>query len=94
MMGGTRFIGLYLARQLVQEGHEVTLYTRGKKAISSKIADDTEEGYKNFAASIKHIQGDRMASWKKLYRTVSCLYNRPLAASRFLYNQPLNVLSY
>lgn len=59
MMGGTRFIGLYLARQLVEEGHEVTLYTRGKKAVTHKIADDTEEGYQKFSSAIKHIAGDR-----------------------------------
>jgi nucleoside-diphosphate-sugar epimerase len=57
--GGTRFIGLYLARQLVEAGHEVTLYTRGKKAITSKIADDSEWGYQKFASSVKHIAGDR-----------------------------------
>jgi nucleoside-diphosphate-sugar epimerase len=31
--GGTRFIGLYLARQLIDAGHEVTLFTRGKKQV-------------------------------------------------------------
>jgi hypothetical protein len=35
--GGTRFIGLYLARQLVEEGHEVTLYTRGKKPVDAQV---------------------------------------------------------
>eukprot|EP00877_Chromochloris_zofingiensis_P001834 jgi/Chrzof1/11651/Cz06g03210.t1 len=59
MMGGTRFIGLYLARMLVEQGHEVTLYTRGKKAITSQIADDTDAGYQQFASKIKHIAGDR-----------------------------------
>eukprot|EP01023_Acetabularia_acetabulum_P064351 TRINITY_DN8288_c0_g1_i2.p1 TRINITY_DN8288_c0_g1~~TRINITY_DN8288_c0_g1_i2.p1 ORF type:complete len:370 (-),score=84.91 TRINITY_DN8288_c0_g1_i2:186-1295(-) len=59
MMGGTRFIGLYLARMLVEQGHEVTLYTRGKSPITTKIADDTDEGFEKFAASIKHIAGDR-----------------------------------
>lgn len=60
MMGGTRFIGLYLARQLVEAGHDVTLFTRGKKAITSQIADDTDDSYKHFASKIKHISGDRM----------------------------------
>jgi hypothetical protein len=50
---------VYLARQLVDAGHEVTLYTRGKKAITSKIADDSEWGYQKFASSVKHIAGDR-----------------------------------
>jgi hypothetical protein len=58
--GGTRFIGLYLARQLVEEGHEVTLFTRGKKDITSMIPDDTFNGYATFKDSIRHIKGDRM----------------------------------
>ena len=49
MMGGTRFIGLYLARQLVEAGHEVTLFTRGKADTCPQIPDDTEESYKNFS---------------------------------------------
>ncbi|KAG1664407.1 hypothetical protein FOA52_009729 [Chlamydomonas sp. UWO 241] len=60
MMGGTRFIGLYLARQLVQEGHEVTLFTRGKKEVASMIPDDTPESFENFKKSIHHMKGDRM----------------------------------
>ena len=39
--GGTRFIGLYLARQLIDAGHEVTLLTRGKKPVTARIPDDT-----------------------------------------------------
>lgn len=58
--GGTRFIGLYLARQLVEQGHDVTLYTRGKKAVTAQIPEDSDEGYANFASKIKHISGDRM----------------------------------
>jgi hypothetical protein len=32
----------------VEAGHEVTLYTRGKKAITYKIADDTGAAYTAF----------------------------------------------
>jgi len=60
MMGGTRFIGLYLARQLVEQGHEVTLYTRGKSKVASQIPDDTAESFAKYNRKIKHIQGDRM----------------------------------
>lgn len=31
MMGGTRFIGVYLTKILVEQGHEVVLFNRGKK---------------------------------------------------------------
>lgn len=58
--GGTRFIGLYLARQLVEAGHEVTLFTRGKKKVAYEIPDDTPASFASFSRSIKHIQGDRM----------------------------------
>lgn len=59
MMGGTRFIGVYLARLLTQAGHEVTLFTRGKAAITTQLADESDDDYKNFASSVKHMQGDR-----------------------------------
>jgi nucleoside-diphosphate-sugar epimerase len=49
MMGGTRFIGLYLARKLVQEGHDVTLFTRGKADVCPQIPDDTPDFYRNFS---------------------------------------------
>jgi len=60
MMGGTRFIGLYLARQLIEQGHEVTLFTRGKKEVASRIPDDTSDSFAKFKSCIKHIAGDRM----------------------------------
>lgn len=49
MMGGTRFIGLYLARKLIQEGHDVTLFTRGKADVCPQIPDDTPDFYRNFS---------------------------------------------
>lgn len=38
----------------------MTLYTRGKKAVTAQIPEDSDEGYANFASKIKHISGDRM----------------------------------
>jgi nucleoside-diphosphate-sugar epimerase len=60
MMGGTRFIGVFLARELVKQGHEVTLYTRGKKALTSQLATESDADYEKFKSSIKHIAGDRL----------------------------------
>lgn len=57
--GGTRFIGVYLARLLIEEGHDVTLFTRGKKEIAFQIPDDTPESFASFSSKIKHIAGDR-----------------------------------
>eukprot|EP00803_Ostreobium_quekettii_P002145 evm.model.scf_1846.3 EVM.evm.TU.scf_1846.3 scf_1846:23028-29045(-) len=59
LMGGSRFIGVYLSRMLIEAGHDVTLYTRGKKDVAYQIPDDTDESYAKFAASVHHIKGDR-----------------------------------
>jgi UDP-glucose 4-epimerase len=45
IMGGTRFIGVYLTRILVEQGHEVVLFNRGNKPAPVE--------------GIKQIQGDR-----------------------------------
>jgi nucleoside-diphosphate-sugar epimerase len=45
IMGGTRFIGVYLTKVLVEQGHEVVLFNRGNHPTP--------------VAGIKQIQGDR-----------------------------------
>ena len=45
IMGGTRFIGVYLTKLLVEQGHEVVLFNRGKRPASVE--------------GIKQIHGDR-----------------------------------
>ncbi len=45
IMGGTRFIGVYLTKELVQQGHEVVLFNRGNKPAPIE--------------NIKQIHGDR-----------------------------------
>ena len=44
-MGGTRFIGVYLTRILVEQGHEVVLFNRGNRPVP--------------AAGVRQIHGDR-----------------------------------
>ncbi len=44
-MGGTRFIGVYLTKVLVEQGHEVVLFNRGNKPAP--------------VAAVTQIQGDR-----------------------------------
>jgi nucleoside-diphosphate-sugar epimerase len=36
IMGGTRFIGVYLTQMLVEQGHEVVLYNRGNRPVPVK----------------------------------------------------------
>ncbi|MDJ0509015.1 MAG: NAD-dependent epimerase/dehydratase family protein [Crocosphaera sp.] len=50
IMGGTRFIGVYLTKELVKQGHEVVLFNRGNKP--APIED------------IQQIHGDRKDSQK------------------------------
>lgn len=45
VMGGTRFIGVYLTRLLVEQGHEVVLFNRGNKPAP--------------VPGVKEIHGDR-----------------------------------
>lgn len=45
IMGGTRFIGVYLTRILVEQGHEVVLFNRGNKPAP--------------VAGVQQIHGDR-----------------------------------
>ncbi len=45
IMGGTRFIGVYLTKILVEQGHEVVLFNRGNKPAPVE--------------GVKQIQGDR-----------------------------------
>ncbi|MEO0685080.1 MAG: NAD-dependent epimerase/dehydratase family protein, partial [Cyanobacteria bacterium J06649_11] len=33
IMGGTRFIGVYLTQLLVEQGHEVALFNRGNRPL-------------------------------------------------------------
>ena len=53
--GGTRFIGAYLARQLIEDGNDVTLLTRGKAPITSQIPDDTDASYAEYKKAVSMI---------------------------------------
>ncbi|CAI6012452.1 unnamed protein product [Closterium sp. NIES-65] len=59
MMGGTRFIGVYLARMLVKAGHEVTLFTRGKSPVTQQLPGESDADYSEYCARVRHLAGDR-----------------------------------
>ncbi|KAJ6974121.1 hypothetical protein D5086_023985 [Populus alba] len=59
IMGGTRFIGVFLSRLLVKEGHQVTLFTRGKAPITQQLPGESDQDYADFSSKILHLKGDR-----------------------------------
>lgn len=59
VMGGTRFIGVFLSRLLVQEGHQVTLFTRGKAPITQQLPAESDQEYSEFSSKVLHLKGDR-----------------------------------
>ncbi|GMP37352.1 hypothetical protein CsSME_00009067 [Camellia sinensis var. sinensis] len=50
IMGGTQFIGVFLSRLLVKEGHQVTLFTRGKATITQQLPGESEKDYVDFSS--------------------------------------------
>ncbi|THG00882.1 hypothetical protein TEA_009772 [Camellia sinensis var. sinensis] len=50
IMGGTRFIGVFLSRLLVNEGEQVTLFTRGKPPITQQLPGESEKDYTDFSS--------------------------------------------
>ncbi|KAI4365286.1 hypothetical protein MLD38_021283 [Melastoma candidum] len=59
IMGGTRFSGVFLSRLLVKEGHQVTLFTRGKAPITQQLPGESGQDYADFSSKIQHLKGDR-----------------------------------
>ncbi|EHA8587232.1 putative Chloroplast stem-loop binding protein of 41 kDa b, chloroplastic [Cocos nucifera] len=59
IMGGTRFIGVFLSRLLVKGGHQVTLFTRGKAPITQQLPGESDQEYAEFSSKILHLKGDR-----------------------------------
>ncbi|CAH9131442.1 unnamed protein product [Cuscuta epithymum] len=59
IMGGTRFIGIFLSRLLVKEGHQVTLFTRGKAPIAQQLPGESDSDFADFCSKILHLKGDR-----------------------------------
>ncbi|CAO2832514.1 unnamed protein product [Amaranthus hypochondriacus] len=62
IMGGTRFIGIFLSRLLVKEGHQVTLFTRGKAPIAQQLPGESDADFDDFSSKILHLKGDRQDS--------------------------------
>ena len=58
LIGGTRFSGLYLWRQLHKDGHKVTIFNRGKTSLK-KIPIETDDEFEKRKADANYVKGDR-----------------------------------
>eukprot|EP00595_Chromulina_sp_UTEXLB2642_P000009 CAMPEP_0196762020 /NCGR_PEP_ID=MMETSP1095-20130614/1353_1 /TAXON_ID=96789 ORGANISM="Chromulina nebulosa, Strain UTEXLB2642" /NCGR_SAMPLE_ID=MMETSP1095 /ASSEMBLY_ACC=CAM_ASM_000446 /LENGTH=329 /DNA_ID=CAMNT_0042112239 /DNA_START=73 /DNA_END=1059 /DNA_ORIENTATION=+ len=58
LIGGTRFSGLYLWKELFQRGHEVVLFNRGKTA-AKRLPRESEEDFNKRVANTRVIKGNR-----------------------------------
>ncbi|KAH8507093.1 hypothetical protein H0E87_009558 [Populus deltoides] len=56
IMGGTRFIGVFLSRLLSKR---VTLFTRGKAPITQQLPGESDQDYADFSSKVLHLKGDR-----------------------------------
>jgi len=58
IIGGTRFSGAYLWKELQDRGHHVTLYNRGKTSAKA-IPGESEADFEKRKASTTYLKGDR-----------------------------------
>lgn len=58
IIGGTRFSGLYLWKELHDRGHHITLFNRGKSAVK-QLPKESNEAFASRTSSAKIINGDR-----------------------------------
>ncbi|XP_062204538.1 chloroplast stem-loop binding protein of 41 kDa b, chloroplastic-like isoform X2 [Phragmites australis] len=55
---GTRFIGVFLCRLLVKEGHQVTLFTRGKAPVTQQLPGESDAEYIYFSSAGVYLKSD------------------------------------
>eukprot|EP01041_Mallomonas_annulata_P012462 gene12462-26212_t len=58
IIGGTRFSGLYLWKELHNRGHSITLFNRGKSKIT-KLPKETDAEFESRLSATKFINGNR-----------------------------------
>lgn len=58
LIGGTRFSGLYLWKELHKRGHQVTLFNRGKTALKP-LSKESQEAFTKRIADTKFMKGNR-----------------------------------
>jgi nucleoside-diphosphate-sugar epimerase len=58
VIGGTRFSGAYLWKELFDRGHDVTVYNRGK-TIPKPVARESNDAFEARIAAVTSLQGDR-----------------------------------
>jgi len=61
IIGGTRFSGLYLWKELYDRGHSITLFNRGKSSLK-KLPKESEDDFEKRKSSARFINGDRQVA--------------------------------
>lgn len=59
IIGGTRFSGASLWKELHSRGHDVTLYNRGKTAAQPVAGHESDAEFESRVKSAKYLKGDR-----------------------------------
>ncbi|MFS7945271.1 hypothetical protein Hanom_Chr06g00522201 [Helianthus anomalus] len=58
-MGGVHFIRIFVSRLLVDEGHQVNLFTRSKAPVTQPFPGEAYDAYNAFKSKILHLKCDR-----------------------------------
>jgi nucleoside-diphosphate-sugar epimerase len=69
VIGGTRFSGAYLWKELYDRGHDVTVYNRGKTS-PKPVARESDDAFQARIAAATSLQGDR-TSLEDLQRLIN-----------------------
>jgi nucleoside-diphosphate-sugar epimerase len=81
VMGGSKFVGLHLVRELVRQGHEVAVFNRGKTKTE-------------FPQGVKCLYGDRYSPCQMRSVLQGQRFEAVLDASAYLFGTPLNPHAY
>jgi len=58
IIGGTRFSGLYLWKELYDRGHKVTIFNRGKTSLKP-LRGESDEDFQTRKSAASYVNGDR-----------------------------------
>jgi nucleoside-diphosphate-sugar epimerase len=81
VMGGSKFVGLHLVYELMRQGHDVTVFNRGKTEVK-------------FSEGVKCLYGDRYSSTQMGSLLQGHNFEAIFDTSAYLFGTPLNPRAY